>query len=141
MDWQQFTGAVMAKGFEDTACYVYNRLISQNEVGSSPEIADAPLDAAGLHSCNMARLARSPYTLNATSTHDTKRSEDVRAHMDALLRDSGDLGSQAPEWSTWNQSKRQRFDGDFAPSRNDEIALYQTLLAPVAALRRRYCQL
>ncbi len=128
MDWQQFTGAVMAKGFEDTACYVYNRLISQNEVGSSPEIADAPLDAAGLHSCNMARLARSPYTLNATSTHDTKRSEDVRARIDALSEIPAIWGRKLAKWSTWNQSKRQRFDGDFAPSRNDEIALYQTLL-------------
>src|SRR5208337_3533653 len=75
--WQQFTGPIMAKGLEDTALYVYNPLISLNEVGTSFQ----PVSVEAFHQFNRARQRACPFTMNATSTHDTKRSEDVRARI------------------------------------------------------------
>ncbi len=75
--FQQVTSPVMAKGVEDTAFYVYNRLLSLNEVGGNPEhFGSSP---ASLHRALQDRQAHWPWALSATSTHDTKRSEDVRA--------------------------------------------------------------
>ncbi|MGE5647452.1 MAG: malto-oligosyltrehalose synthase [Acidobacteriota bacterium] len=135
MDWQQFTGPVMAKGFEDTASYVYNRLISQNDVGSDPETADHPGGAGGFHERNRQRLADSPHTMNATSTHDTKRSEDVRARINVLSEIPEMWGRRLARWSAWNLAKKQALNGSRAPNRNDEVLLYQTLLGawPLAA--------
>jgi (1->4)-alpha-D-glucan 1-alpha-D-glucosylmutase len=128
MSWQQFTGPVAAKGFEDTACYVYNRLVSQNEVGSDPEAADAPLTIEEFHERNRARLERWPRTLNATSTHDTKRSEDVRARINVLSEIPGPWARRLARWSAWNAPKK-RSAGDLSvPDPNDEILLYQTLV-------------
>ena len=93
--WQQFTGPVMAKGVEDTALYNYNCLISLNDVGGEPEINDAPAEA--FHAFNQERLAKWPYTMNATSTHDTKRSEDARARHQRALRDAGGVARSSPE--------------------------------------------
>jgi (1->4)-alpha-D-glucan 1-alpha-D-glucosylmutase len=80
--FQQVTAPVMAKGVEDTAFYVYNRLLSLNEVGGDPRQFGSSL--ATFHRRNEDRLARSPYGLSATATHDTKRGEDTRARMDVL---------------------------------------------------------
>jgi (1->4)-alpha-D-glucan 1-alpha-D-glucosylmutase len=88
MKFQQCTGPVMAKGVEDTAFYVANRLVSLNEVGGTPEQFGASL--ATFHEHNRERLERWPYTLLATTTHDTKRSEDVRARINVL--------SELPKW-------------------------------------------
>ncbi len=82
MRFQQITGPVTAKGIEDTTFYVYNRLISLNEVGGSPDRFGTPLET--FHGQNIERSKLSPYTLNATSTHDSKRSEDVRARINVL---------------------------------------------------------
>jgi len=79
MRWQQFTGPAMAKGLEDTAFYIHNSLISLNEVGSDPLRESLPLDVEAFHLFNTSRQAHWPATMNATSTHDTKRSEDARA--------------------------------------------------------------
>ncbi len=128
MDWQQFTGPVMAKGFEDTSCYYYNRLISENEVGSDPELADHPVDIEGFHQRNRRRLERWPHTLNATSTHDTKRSEDVRARINVLSEIPELWGRRLYKWSKWNEPNKQQVDGSPAPDRNDETLLYQTLV-------------
>jgi (1->4)-alpha-D-glucan 1-alpha-D-glucosylmutase len=84
MHWQQFTGRVMAKGVEDTAFYNFNRLISMNDVGCEP---GRPLELDGvaeLHRHNARQQERWPHTMNATSTHATKRSEDVRARINVL---------------------------------------------------------
>jgi (1->4)-alpha-D-glucan 1-alpha-D-glucosylmutase len=128
MDWQQFTGPVMAKGYEDTACYVYNRLISSNEVGSDPETADHPGGVGRFHRKNRDRLADWFNTMNATSTHDTKRSEDVRARINVLSEIAELWGRRLTRWSRWNDGKKQAVGGAPAPSRNDENLLYQTLV-------------
>ena len=82
--WQQLTGPAMAKGLEDTALYVYNRLISLNAVGGEPEGVDRPGDAAAFHRRNAERSERWPHGMTCTSTHDAKRSEDVRARISVL---------------------------------------------------------
>src|SRR5690606_2963812 len=82
MKFQQITGPVMAKGVEDTAFYLYNVLVSLNEVGGHPDhFGIAPAD---LHARNRERLEQWPHSMLATSTHDTKRSEDVRARLNVL---------------------------------------------------------
>ena len=80
--WQQLTGAAMAKGFEDTTLYRDSVLVSLNDVGAAPErIVAGPGE---LHDFNLGRADRWPHTMNCTSTHDTKRGEDVRARIDVL---------------------------------------------------------
>ncbi|HEX6511133.1 MAG TPA: malto-oligosyltrehalose synthase, partial [Chloroflexota bacterium] len=80
--FQQVSGPVMAKGVEDTAFYQYNRLVSLNEVGGDPDTFGVPV--AAFHRANMRRREVWPYSLLATSTHDSKRSEDVRARLNVL---------------------------------------------------------
>jgi (1->4)-alpha-D-glucan 1-alpha-D-glucosylmutase len=126
MRWQQFTGAAMAKGFEDTALYVYNRLTSMNEVGGHP--GGSALSVEGFHEFLRARLEQTPLTLNATSTHDTKRSEDVRARLDVLSELPEEWGKILKRWSKWNRPHKPLVDGQPAPDRNDEALIYQTLL-------------
>ena len=117
MRWQQFTGRVMAKGVEDTAFYNYNRLISLNEVGGSPG-REAFDGLAEFHE-HGARMQRHwPHTMNATSTHDTKRSEDVRARINVLSEIAPRWERQVLRWS-----KRHGI-GD----RNTELLVYETLI-------------
>ncbi|HOK48266.1 MAG TPA: malto-oligosyltrehalose synthase, partial [Bryobacteraceae bacterium] len=127
MGWQQFTGPCMAKGFEDTTCYVYNRLISQNEVGGVPELADHPLSPEAVHERNRGRLERWPHTMNATSTHDTKRSEDVRARINALTLAADEWAAAVERWAGMNAGHKTELRGAAAPDRNDEYMFYQTL--------------
>ncbi len=82
LKFQQLTGPVMAKGVEDTAFYTYNRFISSNEVGSSMQSFGILVDT--FHASNMERLEHSPDAMLATSTHDTKRSEDVRNRLNVI---------------------------------------------------------
>ena len=82
LKFQQLTGPVMAKGLEDTACYVYTRFISVNEVGGSP--AEFGISLAEFHRGNRSGREQWPHSMLTTSTHDTKRSEDVRARLDVL---------------------------------------------------------
>jgi (1->4)-alpha-D-glucan 1-alpha-D-glucosylmutase len=124
--WQQWTGAVMAKGFEDTTLYTYNRLVSLNEVGGDP--AHAGLFVDQFHQFNQSRLIHFPYTLNATSTHDTKRSEDVRARINALSEIPEEWERRLTRWSQWNQPKKRRVNGLPVPEPNMEVLLYQTLV-------------
>ncbi|HEY98366.1 MAG TPA: malto-oligosyltrehalose synthase [Dehalococcoidia bacterium] len=124
--WQQLTGAVMAKGFEDTALYNYHRLISLNEVGGNP---DTPgLSIKGFHRWNLARMKNWPYTLNTTSTHDTKRSEDVRARINVLSEIPGEWEQHLICWQKWNEEKKLKVNGLPVPEPNTEILLYQTLI-------------
>lgn len=124
--WQQLTGAVMAKGFEDTALYTYNRLISLNEVGGDPGSTGLSIDE--FHHRNLARLEQCPHTLNATSTHDTKRSEDVRARINVLSEIPEEWDRHLTQWSQWNQPKKQTVNGLAIPEPDIEILLYQTLI-------------
>jgi (1->4)-alpha-D-glucan 1-alpha-D-glucosylmutase len=122
--WQQFTGRVMAKGVEDTAFYNYNRLVSLNEVGGEPGRGTDFDPVAELHERNE-RIARDwPQTMNATSTHDTKRSEDVRARINVLSEIAGDWRREVRRWSRVNAPLRT---GE-APHPNDELLIYQTLV-------------
>ncbi|HXG57514.1 MAG TPA: malto-oligosyltrehalose synthase [Thermoanaerobaculia bacterium] len=124
MRWQQFTGRVMAKGVEDTAFYCYHRLISMNEVGSEPG-REGDFDPVKEFHARCTAIARDwPHTLNATSTHDTKRGEDVRARLNVLSEIPAAWGRNVRQWSKRNASLR--IDG--VPDPNTEFFLYQTLL-------------
>ncbi|MBI2090940.1 MAG: malto-oligosyltrehalose synthase [Deltaproteobacteria bacterium] len=126
MEFQQLTGPVMAKAVEDTAFYVYNRLISLNEVGGDPEQFGLSLEA--FHQQNSERLRQWPHSMLATSTHDTKRSEDVRARINVLSEIPVEWRSAVMRWSGLNAAKKSHVDGAPAPDRNDEYLLYQTLV-------------
>src|SRR6185295_16525643 len=117
---------VTAKGIEDTALYIYNSLVSLNEVGGEPDhFGIAPDD---LHSWMTNRAKRWPHGLSATSTHDTKRSEDVRARLNVLSELPGAWKQATSRWARINRRGRSIVDDQSCPSRNDEYLLYQTLL-------------
>ncbi|MEX2317278.1 MAG: malto-oligosyltrehalose synthase [Pirellulales bacterium] len=124
--FQRVTSPITAKGVEDTAFYVYNRLVSLNEVGSDPEKFGIP--PATFHQQNLERQAKWPFSLLATSTHDTKRSEDVRARLNVLSEMPVEWRSRVFQWSRLNRRKKTEVDGELAPSRNDEYLIYQTLV-------------
>jgi len=126
MKFQQITGPVMAKGLEDTAFYVYNRLISVNEVGGSPERFGVPLEA--FHGQNIDRMKGWSHAMLATSTHDTKRSEDVRARINVLSEIPDAWNESLKKWSRLNRKHRRKIEGVAVPDRNEEYLLYQTLL-------------
>jgi (1->4)-alpha-D-glucan 1-alpha-D-glucosylmutase len=126
MRWQQFTGPIMAKGYEDTALYVYNRLTSLNEVGGEPSGTGVPVNTFHKHSAGVA--ARWPHTMNATTTHDTKRSEDVRARINVLSELPEEWEKRLLLWSDWNRGKKRAVGGRPVPDPGEEILLYQTLL-------------
>jgi (1->4)-alpha-D-glucan 1-alpha-D-glucosylmutase len=126
MKFQQVTAPVTAKGIEDTAFYRYNRLVCLNEVGNDPRRYNA--SNAALHQANLERARSWPHAMLATSTHDTKRSEDVRARI-AVLSDVPELWKRhLARWSRLNRSRRRLLDTGPAPDREDEYLLYQTLL-------------
>jgi len=126
MRFQQLTGPLMAKGFEDTALYVYNRLLSLNDVGGEPDRFGIGLDE--FHRFNLARLKRWPHALSATATHDTKRGEDARARINVLSELPDEWEKQLRLWSRINRPHKTRIRGAEAPNRNDEYALYQALI-------------
>jgi len=126
LQWQQLTGAIMAKGFEDTALYNYNRLVSLNEVGGDPDLAGASIK--DFHHFNLVRVKRWPHTLNTTSTHDTKRSEDVRARINVLSEISAEWQQHLTQWSQWNEPRKRKVNGLPIPESNTEILLYQTMV-------------
>ncbi len=126
MKFQQCSGPVTAKGLEDTTFYIHNRLIALNEVGGNPRLFGIEPDA--FHRLNSERLARHPHSLLATSTHDTKRSEDVRTRLAVLSEIPQEWREAANAWSRLNKKFRTRVDEEWAPSRNEEYLLYQTLV-------------
>ncbi len=126
MKWQQLSGPAMAKGFEDTALYLYNRLISLNDVGGNPSGAKSSVN--GFHAANQGRLNHWPHTLNGTSTHDTKRGEDHRARIDVLSELPRVWEQRVREWSQWNRFKKCEMKGNLVPDSNEEFFLYQTLI-------------
>ncbi|MGH7317080.1 MAG: malto-oligosyltrehalose synthase, partial [Candidatus Rokuibacteriota bacterium] len=126
MRFQQTTGPVTAKGVEDTAFYVYNRLVSLNEVGGDP--ARYGESAAVFHDKNAARLARWPESLVATATHDTKRGEDVRARINVLSEVPAAWAAEVRRWRALARRFKTQVDGRSAPDANDEYLLYQTLV-------------
>ena len=120
--FQQLSGAVMAKGVEDTTFYQYNRLVSLNEVGGDPGRFGTPVDT--FHADNGRVALDWPATLLATSTHDTKRSEDVRARISLLSEIPQEWGEAVARWVEMNG--RHKTEG--WPDRNAEYLLYQVLV-------------
>ena len=126
LKFQQYTGPIMAKGVEDTVFYIFNRLVALNEVGGEPQQFGLSPDT--FHQRNLERQRDWPATMLTTSTHDTKRSEDVRARMVAI--------SEAPElwrhsvqrWRKNNRRWKKQIEEVEAPDANEEYLLYQTLL-------------
>jgi (1->4)-alpha-D-glucan 1-alpha-D-glucosylmutase len=134
MKFQQLTGPVMAKGVEDTSFYVFNRLVSLNEVGGEPDhFGVAPEE---LHRYLRERAERWPHALSTSSTHDTKRSEDVRARIDVLSEIPDVWEAHVTTWAELNRGKRHHDDEHPAPAPGDEYLLYQTLVGawPLGAL-------
>lgn len=126
MRFQQFTGPVMAKGVEDTTHYVYNRLLSLNEVGGQPDRFGCLLEE--FHAFNTNKNDKWPDSLNATSTHDTKRGEDVRTRISVLSEMPAEWQKNVRSWMHINKSRKRSVGGYAAPDRNDEYFLYQTLI-------------
>jgi (1->4)-alpha-D-glucan 1-alpha-D-glucosylmutase len=120
--FQQFTSPVMAKGVEDTMFYCYNRMVGLNEVGGAPECNGIDLDK--FHSYFAKLQSEHPKTMNSLSTHDTKRSEDVRARLAVLTEIPSQWRSTLHRWSRRNQP----FKTGAFPDRNTEYFLYQTLI-------------
>jgi (1->4)-alpha-D-glucan 1-alpha-D-glucosylmutase len=126
LKFQQFTGPIMAKGLEDTVFYIYNRLAALNEVGGEPHFFGLKVEA--FHQRNLRRQRDWPDSLVATSTHDTKRSEDVRARMLAISEIPQLWGRSLQKWRTANRRFKKQIDEAEAPDADEEYLLYQTLL-------------
>ena len=126
MKFQQFSSPVMAKGVEDTAFYRYHRLASLNDVGGDPRLFG--FSVAAYHAASRTRAARWPHNLLASSTHDSKRSEDVRARINVLSEIPARWKLMLKRWSRLNRGRKVLVAGVKAPSRNDEYLLYQTLV-------------
>jgi (1->4)-alpha-D-glucan 1-alpha-D-glucosylmutase len=117
---------VTAKGLEDTAFYIYNRLAALNEVGGEPQRFG--LKPEEFHRRNVERQEKWPGTLLATSTHDTKRSEDVRARMAAISERPELWRKSLGRWRTLNRRYKRPLDESEAPDSGEEYLLYQSLL-------------
>ena len=126
LKFQQFTGPIMAKGLEDTVFYIYNRLAALNEVGGEPQLFGLSVET--FHQRNLRRQRDWPASLLATSTHDSKRSEDVRARMLAISEIPPLWGRSLQKWRTTNRRFKKQIDDAEAPDAGEEYLLYQTLL-------------
>jgi malto-oligosyltrehalose synthase len=124
--FQQLTAPVMAKALEDTCFYRYVRLLSLNEVGGDPRrFGTTP---AAFHRLNELRLQHWPHSMLGTSTHDSKRSEDVRARLNVLSEIPREWGERLAKWRRFNRTKRRRVDQRTIPSRIEEYLFYQTVV-------------
>ncbi len=119
--WQQLSGAVMAKGFEDTTLYQDSVLLSLNEVGSAHERAAVSLER--FHRWNAQRLREWPDSLNCTATHDTKRGEDARARLNVISEMADDWNSICSRWLPFVRKRHPRVDASTA------LFLLQTILS------------
>src|SRR3989449_8013385 len=126
LKFQQTTGPIMAKGLEDTVFYIYNRLTALNEVGGEPQQFGLSIDA--FHERNLDRQRNWPATLLASSTHDTKRSEDVRARIVAISEVPELWRRSLQRWHVANRGWKRMINDLEAPDASEEYLLYQTLL-------------
>jgi (1->4)-alpha-D-glucan 1-alpha-D-glucosylmutase len=115
----------------DTALYNHQRLVSVNDVGSDPDRFG--VSVAPFHAASRERALHRPHTLLATSTHDAKRSEDVRARIDVISEMPAAWRLAVRRWSRLNRSHTRLLAGARAPTRNDEYLLYQTLVGSLPA--------
>ena len=126
MKLQQYSGAVMAKGLEDTAFYRYNRFVALNEVGGDP--GQFGISISNFHKANVQRAKRWPNSMLCTSTHDTKRGEDVRARLAVLSEMPAEWAKQVQLWSRILRARRGDIQASAPPDRNDEYFLYQQMV-------------
>ena len=126
MKFQQFTGPVMAKSVEDTMFYRYNRFVGLNEVGGEPQKFGGSISA--FHHQNQIRQQKRPYELLSTSTHDTKRSEDVRTRLAVLSEIPQMWQERLTAWTRFNRSRKVQIEDEYAPDANDEYLIYQTIV-------------
>lgn len=126
MKFQQLTGPVMAKGMEDTSFYIYNRLISLNEVGGEPQ--HFGVGPEEFHRWIAERRRLWPLAMNTSSTHDTKRSEDVRARINVLSEIPQEWARRVFRWAEMNAPMKKGHDSDSYPDANAEYLLYQTIV-------------
>ena len=133
MKFQQYTGPVQAKGLEDTAFYRYNVLLSLNEVGG--DASRFGRSVAEFHEGNERRQNHWPFEMLATSTHDTKLGEDVRARLNVLSELPHEWAREVTKWMRLTKRHRMLVDGEPSPDRNDEYRFYQALIGawPVEA--------
>ena len=120
--FQQFTSPVMAKGVEDTAFYCYNRLTAMCEVGGDPARNGISLEE--FHAYQQKMQATHPCTMTTLSTHDTKRSDDVRARLAVLSEIPHEFADALARWTAMNEPRKI----NSFPDRNTEYFLYQTLI-------------
>ncbi|WP_029034832.1 malto-oligosyltrehalose synthase [Salinimicrobium terrae] len=120
---QQFTGPLAAKGVEDTTFYIFNELISHNEVGDSPE--NFGLTISGFHERMKLRLEDFPLSINATATHDTKRGEDARMRINVLSEMGEDWFKKVSEWHLLAKNLR---NDNSVPNANEEYFIFQMLI-------------
>lgn len=123
----QFTGPLMAKGVEDTTFYVYNALLGHNEVGDTPDVADYSVNH--FHQWVLQQQQQYPFSLNATSTHDTKRGEDGRLRLNVLTWFTKDWKQLVEQWRAINATWKLTWNNQLAPAWPDEYFIYQSLLA------------
>ncbi|MDE2447969.1 MAG: malto-oligosyltrehalose synthase [Gammaproteobacteria bacterium] len=126
MKFQQITAPITAKGIEDTALYRFNRLVSLNEVGGEPDLYGSSVSA--FHTDAQYRARHWPHEMLTTSTHDMKRSEDLRARISVLSEMPAEWRRAVDRWRRFNRTRRREIGGLPAPSADDEYVLYQTLM-------------
>jgi (1->4)-alpha-D-glucan 1-alpha-D-glucosylmutase len=127
MRFQQFTAPLMAKGFEDTVLYRHHALVALNEVGGHPRRFHT--STAALHRGNADRARDWPHAMLTTSTHDTKRAEDVRMRLCVLSELADDWKSRVQRWAQLNHRRKRRPKADTAwPGPRIEYLLYQMLV-------------
>ncbi len=136
MRLQQFSGPLTAKGVEDTALYVYNRLLSLNEVGGTPDLFGIPVSV--FHNFNQKCQDRWAHSMNATSTHDTKRSEDLRARINVISEIPERWSAEVNSWGELNRDRKSKIEGRVIPDANDEYFLYQTLVGAFPFTEEEY---
>lgn len=122
----QFTGPLAAKGIEDTTFYLYNPLISHNEVGDQPCVLGIPVRE--FHEKMQQRLIKNSLSLNCTSTHDTKRGEDNRTRINIISELTDEWASLVAHWQQINEPFRKDINGIKAPITNDQYFLYQAII-------------
>ena len=129
--FQQYTAPVAAKGVEDTSFYTYTQLVCLNDVGGDPAVFG--MTRRAFHTATAKRARDWPHTMLATSTHDNKRSEDVRARIAVISELPAAWRVAVRRWTRMNRSRRKALPEGIAPSPSDEYLLYQTLVGSFPA--------
>lgn len=126
LKFQQYTGPLMAKGFEDTFFYRYNRMVSLNEVGGAPNKLGVSVEE--FHQQNLNKSKSIPNSMLSSSTHDTKRSEDARSRINAISEFPQEWQKLVKKLHSINKLSQKNSYGLPAIDKNDEYLVYQSLI-------------